>query len=208
MDIEEINRRIRKEVCYDTIEELSDIKLIDEYKRCESVKKEIGKLMVILEKNIESKEIRDKIIDEYLLELIPAGTKGVIRGNKFNRIVKEYILSLDLDKDRFEIEFEKNCINYVTTEIPDWYIMDRGNGRVLIGMNQLDLWSGGHQINRGYKYINMDNNSDRRILCVICNFISIKSNKNKVFKLFEEGYRKNSISYIKNIGNIIELYFG
>ena len=34
---------------------------------------------------------KDLIIDDYLLELIPPGTKGVIRGNKFNKIVKETI---------------------------------------------------------------------------------------------------------------------
>ena len=42
-----------------------------------------------------------------MLELIPAGTKGVIRGNMFNNIVMNVINNLKLDNDRFEICFEK-----------------------------------------------------------------------------------------------------
>lgn len=37
--MENINARIKEEICYETIEELSDNKLICEYKGCKSVKK-------------------------------------------------------------------------------------------------------------------------------------------------------------------------
>lgn len=121
--MEEINNRIKKEICYKTLEDLSDINLMCEYEKCNSVKNNIKKLSNILDKYIDKKIIND-IIREYLLELIPAGTKGVIRGNKFNKIVKEFILKLELDTDRFEICFEKKCDFYFTTEIPDWYILE------------------------------------------------------------------------------------
>jgi hypothetical protein len=49
-----------------------------EYKKCKSVKNEIKKLSNVLEKYIDE-ETKTKIIEEYLLQLIPAGTKGVIR---------------------------------------------------------------------------------------------------------------------------------
>jgi len=42
-----------------------------------------------------------------IIRLIPAGTKGVIRGNKFNKLVKQNITKLGLDTERFEICFEK-----------------------------------------------------------------------------------------------------
>jgi hypothetical protein len=84
--------------------------------------------------------------------LIPAGTKGVIRGNKFNNIVKNYIITINLDIKRFDICFEKKHNNFITTEIPDWYIYDKSINRIIIGMNQLDLWGGGQQLNRGSKY--------------------------------------------------------
>ena len=48
-------------------------------------------------------------------------------------------------------------------------------------MNQLDLWGGGQQLNRGSKYIenNKHNNENSKLLCVVCNQITFKSKKIK-----------------------------
>lgn len=51
--IEDINARIKKEVCYDTLEELTDAKLMCEYKACNSVNNEIKKLSDVLGKYID-----------------------------------------------------------------------------------------------------------------------------------------------------------
>jgi len=208
LSMEDINTRIKQEVCYETLEELTDIKLMCEYKDCNSVKNEIKKLSDVLGKYIDE-ETKQKIIQDYLLELIPAGTKGVIRGNKFNNIVKQFILKLGLDTSQFEICFEKICEKNLTTEIPDWYILEKSTNKNIIGMNQLDLTSGGHQINRGYKYLidNKHNNENSKLLCVICNKIEFKSNKNKAYKLFETGFKNNTLCYLNNLKNIITLYF-
>jgi transcriptional regulator CtsR len=80
-NINEINDRIISEICYNTINELSDDKLINEYKKCKSVIKEIKLLENILLKYIDNSNISN-IIDEYIYNIILAGTKGVIRGNK------------------------------------------------------------------------------------------------------------------------------
>ena len=85
-------------------------------------------------------ETKQNIINDYLLQLIPAGTKGVIRGNRFNNIVKQRIANIKLDTARFEIYFEKKCETHLTTEIPDWYILEKSTNKIIIGMNQLDLW--------------------------------------------------------------------
>ena len=61
-----------------------------EYILCNSVKNEIKKLGDVLEKYTDE-ETKQNIINDYLLQLIPAGTKGVIRGNRFNNIVKQRI---------------------------------------------------------------------------------------------------------------------
>jgi hypothetical protein len=206
--MEVINTRIKQEICYETLEKLTDTNLIYEYKKCNSVKNEIKKLSDILEKYIEE-EIKQKIIEEYLLELIPVGTKGVIRGNKFNNIVKDFIINLKLDTERFEICFEKKCKFHITTEIPDWYIMEKSSNKIIIGMNQLDLWKGGQQLNRGSKYIenNKHNNDNSKLLCVVCNEIQFKNNKNKAYKLFEIGFRNNTLCYLNNLKNIIISYF-
>jgi len=142
--------------------------------------------------------------------LIPAGTKGVIKGIMFNKIVKNIILELNLDCNRYKVVFEKSCIYHSTSEIPDWYIFDMVSNKILIGMNQLDIWGGGHQSNRGSNYINnsiIHNNDKCKLLCVICNEIIFKSTSNKIFKLFEIGFNNNTLCYIKNLTNIIMEFF-
>ena len=208
LSMEQINARIKQEISYETLEELTDTKLICEYKECNSVKNEIKKLSDILEKYTDE-EAKQKIIQEYLLQLIPAGTKGVIRGNKFNYIIKKFITNLHLDTERFEICFEKKCEHHFTSEIPDWYILEKSTNKIIIGMNQLDLWGGGQQLNRGSKYIenNKHNNENSKLLCVVCNEIQFKSKKNKAYKLFETGFENNTLCYLNNLQNIITSYF-
>jgi hypothetical protein len=205
---DEINSRICKEICYNALSELTDEKLINEYKECNSVKNEIKKLNNILQKYIDEKIIKN-IIKEYLLSLIPAGTKGVIRGNKFNNIVKKSIEDMKLNENRFQICFEKKCQKHFTTEIPDWYIIEKSTDKIIIGMNQLDLWSGGQQLNRGSKYLenNIHNNINSKLLCVVCNEIQFKSEKSKAYKLFQIGFENNTLCYLKNLHNIIYSYF-
>ena len=206
--MESINNRIKQEICYETISKLSDANLLCEYKGCNSVKTEIHKLSTILDTYVDE-PTKNKIIEDYLLQLIPAGTKGVIRGNKFNQIVKEYIEHLNLDKTRFEICFEKKSEQYMTTEIPDWYILEKPSNKIIIGMNQLDLWSGGQQINRGSKYIenNKHNTETSKLLCVVCNEIQFKSDKNKAYKLLSIGFQNNTLCYLNNLRKIIMEYF-
>ena len=206
LSMQDINERIKKEVCYETLQELTDTNLMFEYKDCISVKNKIKKLSDVLGE-FNDEETIQKIIEKYLLELIPAGTKGVIRGNKFNAIVKKYITKLSLDTDRFEICFENKCEGHFTTEIPDWYILEKSTNKILIGMNQLDLWGGGQQLNRGSKYIENNNNENSKLLCVVCNVIQFKSKKNKAYKLFESGFENNTLCYLNNLQNIITSYF-
>lgn len=209
INMEYINCRINKELCIDTINSLKDECLIDSYKECKSVENKIDKLSEILEKHKIDNIKKDLIINDYLLELIPPGTKGVIRGNKFNEIVKNNILNMKLNKKRFEVCFEKKCKSCETSETPDWYIFDKSSNKVMIGMNQLDLWGGGQQMNRGYKYlIGSEYNTEKsKLLCVVCNKINFTSNKNKVYKLFETGYLNDTLCYLKNLENIINQYF-
>jgi len=209
INLDYINNRIDKEFCDNTINKLTDTYLLNEYKECKSVKNEIQKLELILEKyniNIKTKEL---ILNDYILELIPAGTKGVIRGNKFNKIVKENIDNLKLNNERFEICFEKQCQICITSEKPDWYILEKSTNKVIIGMNQLDLWGGGQQSNRGSKYlINNKYNTDKsKLLCVVCNKIKFTNTKNKAYKLFEIGFQNNTLCYVKNIESIINKFF-
>ena len=207
--MEYINKRINDEYCDDTAKLLTDEHLMDEYKKSTSVRNEITKLSDILDSENISEESKQEIIRKYLPNLIPAGTKGVIRGNKFNSIIKNKIIGFNMEPERFEVCFEEQCKSCITSEIPDWYVLEKKTGKVIIGMNQLDLWGGGQQINRGSKYlINNKNNTEKsKLLCVVCNKIIFNSNKNKVYKLFEIGYSNNTLCYIKNIESIINKFF-
>ena len=68
-----------------------------------------------------------------------SGRNGVIRGNKFNKIVKEFIINLHLDAHRFQVFFEKKNEFHFTIEMPDWYVLEKSTNKITIGMNQLDL---------------------------------------------------------------------
>lgn len=208
LSMDDINTRIQNELCRDTIEELSDEKLMDQYKESPSLKKNIKKLSDVLGKYIDE-ETKEKIIQDYILQLISPGTKGSIRGNEFNKKLKQFISHLGLDTERFDIQFEKTHDVHVTTEIPDGYISDKSTNKTIIIMNQLDLWGGGHQTNRGAKYLvnNEHNNENCKLLCVVCNEIQFKSNKNKAYKLFEIGFKNDTLCYLNNLQNIIYSYF-
>jgi len=206
--MEYINKRIEKEICYETINKLSDENLLNEYMKCSSSKKQVVNLENILIKYVNNKT-KEKIINEYILELIPPGTKGVIRGNKFNNIVKNKILELKLDETLYEIGFEAQPDGYNIEEKPDWYIRELKTNKILIGMNQLDLWGGGAQCNRGSKYIfnSKYNNDNSKLLCVVCNHVQFKRSNNKTYRLFVEGYNNNTLCYLNNLKNLIFDFF-
>lgn len=223
MEIQEINNKIAQQYCKVTNDKISDENLFELYKQMPSVKSREEELTNILEKhfgelklslNVEGSnsifenKIKD-IIKDYYHRLIPPGTKG-IRGNQFNSIIKEYLLSLNL-ADRFEIEFEKNHENkdFHTDEKPDWYIFDKLTNKILIGMNQLSISGGGHQSNRGAKYLGDEkhNTDNCKLLCVICYKETIKKKTNKTFKHFNIGFENNTLCYIKGLNQIINKFF-
>ena len=59
--MEEINSRIKQEICYETLKQLSDSVLINEYKECKSVKRKISILETILDKYVDE-EKKQRII--------------------------------------------------------------------------------------------------------------------------------------------------
>ena len=180
MDIQSINERINNETCHDTLKQLSDEALLSEYKNSKSFKNAILKHEIILSRYLDNQSLQKLLKDpDYINRLIPSGTKGVIKGNTFNRIVKEYLLNLGLDPERFKLTFEEES-NFFNQEKPDWYILEKTTQRIVIGMNQLDLWSGGHQSNRGSKYLDDKYCTENlKLVCVVANHIQFVSSKNK-----------------------------
>jgi hypothetical protein len=217
-EIKEINEKIRGQYCKETEDAISDEKLLSVYKETDSVKRQSKLLKEILkEENIESEKI-GVILSKYILSLIPPGTKGVVRGNKFNKLVEKKIKSFGLTddfsddfKDDFVIKCEKKHPDFETSEIPDWYIYQKSTKKIMIGMNQLDLWSGGAQSNRGAKYVldeTKHTDSNVKNVSVICKDKVIASSQNKMFKIFQIGFKEHRLCYINGIYDIVKIFFG
>lgn len=215
-DIKAINNRINKEHNSLIEKKLSDENLMPELLKQPSVKKKIEKKIKIFKDTKISEQHINEIINnpEWLADLIPPGTKGNIRGNKFNSIIKNVIKKINLDEKKFEVCFEKDCPSVNNkihpTEKPDWYIKDKITGKIIFGMNQISLWGGGAQSNRGTKYLlnNKSNTEKTKLLCVVCNKIQFEVNKKeKIFKLFKIGFKNNTLCYINNLRPIIKKFF-
>lgn len=208
-EIAAINQRIRKEICKITFQKLSDEKLMPLYIKSKSVQKNIEVLRKILVSNKLEADTIKKIIMDYGDALVSPGAKGVIRGNVFNGIIKEHIEAMNLDEKKYEVCFEQQCKTYPFSEKPDWFIRDISTNRLLIGMNQVALWGGGHQVNRASKYIleSKLDNKEIKLLCVVCNPVTVRKKKSNLYLLFKHGFGNNTLCYINNLKSIITDYF-
>lgn len=211
LSIEIINQRIKQDIDLVIIDKLSDVNMMSEYSKYNSVKQKVNKLQCILEKYAVNSTQCSSIISDYMPDLIPVGTKSCVKGLMFNKMVKTKILTFDITRDdRFIIKFESKCPDVCTDEIPDWYIVNTTNKKTLIGMNSLDLWSGGQQINRGYKYvcnINSIYNGNVKMVSVICNQVQVKSTKSKVYHIFNTGFKNSTLCYLGGLQQIICDFF-
>jgi hypothetical protein len=215
-DIDELNAQINLQYCKEIVQKLSFESMKYDYINSKSLTIKIKKInKMCKECNIDDDKAKcliNKMIQEELI--IPTGLKSVLRGNKFNKIIEKHIIGIFEEykkdvKENFVIRFEEKSKDVHTEERPDWTIYDKKGNKTMIGMNQLDLSSGGHQTNRGSKYIiERKDSNNSRLVCVICNHITIKTKRSKVYKLFNIGFKNDTLCYIKNLENIITKYFG
>lgn len=206
MDFDTVKLRVKDEFCEDTEYKLKDESLLGEYLKCQSVNKRITELRNVLEDSgIDSEKISN-VVSRYIPMIIPPGTKGKIRGDVFNRLVKEKIESMELSVDEYTIRFEEKHPDVHTDEIPDWFITK--GGKTIIGMNQVDLWNGGHQRNRGSKYLFdcRNNTENTKLLCVVANKPTFTSQNGVQFRMFKLGFENDTMCYVKNLPRIIKKF--
>jgi hypothetical protein len=179
------------------IESLSDLNLMEYFKKSKSTKKILLDLKSIIEVYIDKEKI-ELLINELLPFVIKAGTKGVIRGLKFNDIVGNY-LKLHFTNVKIEHKLKE------LIERPDWYV--KHNDKIVVGYNQIDLWSGGAQLNRGNKYV-CDNNFHKheniKIIAVIAN--KPKRISPTIKKILDIGFKEKRLSYVNGLESIIKDY--
>ena len=204
-NIDELNLQIRNKYNknIEIWKSLDDKTLYDKYMECQSVKNKINNLKKYLkETNITEEQITNIISNkDFCLEfLIPPGTKGAVRGNELNNIIKNKILSFTFLTEDYDIQFEKKCSNLETDEIPDFYILNTKLNKVIIG--------GGHQTNRASKYIlNNKSKDDNKFICLIAEYPKLLKSKNKTYKIFSKGFENNTLLYVSDLESIIKDHF-
>ena len=110
----------------------------------------------------------------------------------------ELIIKFETDID---IKFKKQ-INFVLCK-PDWFIQYKD--KIIIGYNQIDLWSGGHHKERSNLIYNKTPDNIK-ILYVIAKKVVI-NRKSKKYDNLKYGFDNNVICYTKNLFNIINDFF-
>ena len=209
LSISYINKKIKNQFSSDIELAISDTILHKEYKNQHSYKKREKALNTILRKYKIDETTRDKIINDYSSELVSPGLKGVIRGKTFNILVKKHLEKIySLNKD-YLLVFEKTHPKYPTSQIPDWYLEHIPSNKIIIGMNQVDLWNGGAQRVRGAYYMeqSLNNIGTFKFVCVIANYIEIKTEKSYVYNLFNIGFQIGTLCYLNKLEQTITSVF-
>lgn len=199
---------INSQYSQDVVDALSDKHLMILYINQKSVKNRIAKFRQM--------NIPEDILtcDEFLKMVIPSGVKGVVRGLRFNKIVKNIIIS-NFILDNFEIGFELKFNNVSVGDLPDFYVYDKNSDKVIIGYNQVDLFGGGAQSNRADKYI-MNNhnivitkleNIKVKILCVICNHPGNINANTKKYSTFKYGFDNKILCFTNALKDTILDFF-
>jgi hypothetical protein len=199
----ELNKFIKEQ--YKELPELNDEYLIANYCKSKSVIKRNNLIKsILLDAGLSHSkccEISRKLL---INVIVPPGTKSTIRGNRFNNIIakelKKYTKKLSL-----EIEVKHPMFH----EIPDWIISK--NNKILVGFNQISLFGGGHQLNRGSKYILDEsfhrklNKANIKMVCIVKDLPINKTGKSRDILL--KGIQKKRLYCIGGLKTMINNYF-
>lgn len=206
MDKKNIMIKIIENYSPEVEENLSDKNILLECIKTSSFMKKYDEIYTKLQISGRDDKNIKKIMTIILPYVISPGVKGYIRGKKFENIILQHI-TIICCKYGFSFFREKKHDKYITDEIPDFYI--EYDEKVILIFAQIDLWRGGQQLNRGFKYIfnNKYDNTRCKNLCVIASKPNLKSKKSKVYKIFENGLINDTLCYITNLETIICKFF-
>lgn len=196
---------------YSPFEELSEECLSSKYEMSCAMQEKIRSVQTVMKASRIKVNTMNTVIRKMLPMLIPPGVKAKIKGDVFNAIVvkelKTIFKRLRLSAKRYRLHVEKKSCHM--QEIPDWIVEDVKTKRLLIGYNQLDFWSGGHQTNRGGKYILDENMHKRlrskgvRVVCVIYNKVPVMNRSSKIYDIVSIGARRRRLTYVNGLVQIL-----
>ena len=87
---------------------------------------------------------------------------------------------------------------YITPEMFDFILGSLKKNNTIPYYNNIQSKT----YNKIYLIDNKYNTEKSKLLCVVCNKTKLASDKNKVYKLFETGYKNDTLCYLKNLNNI------
>lgn len=142
------------------LDSLSDENLMAEFLASPSVEKLHIKVQTIIHKKFRIKKAMSERITKTLVPLfIPQGTKASVRGKRLNADVstslRRSFQRSAKHRNMLELKFEYMPVECkgVLHDRPDWILRNLKTGTLIIGYNQIALWGGGQQLNRGAKYV-------------------------------------------------------
>lgn len=138
------------------------------------------------------------------------GTLGVVRGAKFNQLVFERLGAI---KDRlgspgdYSLVREQDDDDHETPARPDWSLTHTPTGRKINGLNQVDLWNGGHQNDRAKLYLKQTPSDTYKLILVIANKTTVTDVKNKKGATFAKGFEEDTLCYLGDLERIVRAFF-
>jgi len=167
-------------------------------------------LVITLLKKHKIKNL-DSLMTDLLPFITPVGAKSNAHGHAFNKIVCQEIQKICAKKKylNFTAEYKHKMFH----ERLDWIITNKKTNNTICGYNQIDLWSGGHQLNRGSKYV-LDDHLHTRLKRRGLTLVNIvldgpqRLNKNtKVFKIISHGVKKNRLFTLSSFKEFLNKMF-
>jgi hypothetical protein len=206
INIKHLNAEILQQYDRYTEDKFKDIQLMSSYITSPSMKNGVLKKLDEVQKELKLDERQTRMFMKKMLPLvIPPGVKANIRGQVFNKYIKNILCNFAKGK-KVTVEFEKKVSDM--SEIADW-VMHLEGGRTIIGYNQLDIWNGGAQINRGGKYV-LDEGLHRRlkkkntfIVCIVARKLILKGSESKLARIINVGLRHNILMWPKGLKTYI-----
>jgi len=203
-----LEQQIDQQYDSDVEQQLSDSALYPRYLQQKSVSRRLESFVSMLQRHHLPETTISNIATEYLSQMIPPGAQAVVRGARFEEIVRQEIEDMKLDPDVYDVRFEKDIISCRgSDEVPDFVIRHRLSNRLLLGMVQTDLWNGGHQLNRGYKYVFHPYNRRHKMLCVVAHRPRLTSPASKVSRMVAHGLEHKTLCYVRGLQAAIQAFF-
>lgn len=176
-----------------------------------SIKSKCDQVQRILKNCRLRKNVQDRILKKLIPFIIPQGTKGNVRGNTLNEMVKERLLAITKRKKNKHIKVAFETIpkelKGIIHERPDWIV--EGRDSMVVGYTQVDLWGGGQQINRAAKYVLNDALHKRlgkmnvKLVCLVSKKPTLSTKKCKTQMVIKKGLKTGRIILPKSLVNVV-----